>query len=156
MEFDTDKDGKISKAEMKVALRQKWPEVTDDQVETIIQKMDADKDGVVSKQEMVDSTIAQGYADGKVKNLEEVAPVEPKKPEEQKQEDESSGLPTYTWAIFIAGGIVISVFGYKTCKEKKSKGEPLLPISQKKAGSKVTSSHGVPARQLSKLATAIV
>lgn len=36
VEFDVDKDGKISKAEMKVALRQKWPEVTDDQVETII------------------------------------------------------------------------------------------------------------------------
>ena len=36
VEFDADKDGKISKAEMKVALRQKWPEVTDDQVETII------------------------------------------------------------------------------------------------------------------------
>jgi len=36
VEFDADKDGKISKAEMKVALRQKWPEVTDDQVETIV------------------------------------------------------------------------------------------------------------------------
>jgi hypothetical protein len=30
VEFDADKDGKISKAEMKVAVRQKWPEVTDD------------------------------------------------------------------------------------------------------------------------------
>jgi hypothetical protein len=49
--------------------------------------MDADKDGVVSKQEMVDSTIAQGYADGKVKNLEEVAPIEPMKPEEPKKEE---------------------------------------------------------------------
>ena len=49
--------------------------------------MDADRDGMVSKQEMVDSTIAQGYADGKVKNLEEVAPIEPKKPEDPKKEE---------------------------------------------------------------------
>ncbi len=46
----------------------------------------------------------------------------------------------------IAGVIVLSVFGYKTCKEQKSKGEPLLPISQKKTGSKVISSNGVPPR----------
>ena len=146
MEFDEDKDGKISKAEMRVALRQKWPEVTEDQVETVVRKMDADKDGVVSKQEMVESTVAQGYSDGRVKNLEEVAPIQPKKPDEPNKEDESSGLPTYTWGILIAGAIVLSVFGYKTWKEKKSKGEPLLPRFSKKIASKVISSKGVPPR----------
>ena len=43
---------------MKVALVQTWPEITDNQVETIVKKMDTDGDGLVSKQEMLDSTIS--------------------------------------------------------------------------------------------------
>ena len=43
---------------MKAALLTVWPEVTDDQVETIVKKMDTDADGKLSKQEVLASAIS--------------------------------------------------------------------------------------------------
>jgi len=110
--YDTDKDGKISQSEMKVALIENWPTVTDNQVETVIKKMDTDGNGLISQEEMLKSTIAEQYADGKIKSIEEVAPptkpVEPVKPvEPTPPKEESNGIPPITWGIFISGAIFL-------------------------------------------------
>lgn len=56
-----------------MALSKDWPEITDNQVETIVKKIDMDGDGLISKQEMLKSAISMEYARGTIKKIEEVA-----------------------------------------------------------------------------------
>ena len=63
-----------------MALLATWPKASDQQIAALLLKLDSNGDGLLSKDEILKSSLAQGFAAGTIKKLEEVAPEE--KPEE--------------------------------------------------------------------------
>ena len=108
-DYDTDKDGKFSKEELKNAVKSRGDKISDSEVKTVFYYMDTNKDGKISMVEMLKSDIALQYQEGKLGKL----PVIVEEPKKEK------GTAWYGPVLIIASLTFAVWYVFTELKKKK-------------------------------------